>query len=92
MQVRPSFTHLHLQRLQCQKQSTTYHLRPAHQAETFAVWRVQKADSEKPWELACLCDFWPGGSNAVESQVEAVGHVLAIAKVIQEADVYQVVV
>lgn len=42
--------------------------------------------------MACLCDFGTGGRDAVESQVEAVCHILAIAKVDQEADVHQVVV
>lgn len=51
-----------------------------------------KAVRTKASELACLCDFRPGGRDAVESQVEAVGHVLAVAKVVQEADVHQVVV
>lgn len=42
--------------------------------------------------LAYLCNLWARGGDAVKGQVHALGHVLAIAKVDQKADVHQVVI
>jgi len=42
--------------------------------------------------VAYLCDLGARGGNAVKGQVHALGHVLAIAEVDQEADVHQIVV
>ena len=67
-------------------------LTPLRQAEIFRLWKGRRLSSKKAKEVVCLCDFWSSGRDAVESQVEAVRHVLVIAKVDQETDVDQVVV
>ncbi len=50
------------------------------------------SDTPSEGVVACLCDLWARISNAVKGQVHALGHVLAVAEVDQEADVHQVVV
>ena len=42
--------------------------------------------------MACLCDLRPCSRDAVEGQVHAIGHILAVAKLDQEGDIHQVVI